>query len=195
MKRIFLFALFLALPLLSTAEVVQVQDIRINGLQRVSAGTVFSALPIEVGDLLDEESIREATRSLFRTGYFDDIRIAYDEGVLVVAVVERPAVSSINIEGNKAVGTDDLLNALRDNGLAEGQIYRESILDGMSRELERQYISQGRYGAKVVVDTEQLPKNRIAINITVDEGDVAKIKHINIVGNQAFDEGDLTGSI
>ena len=170
------------------AEVFQVDDIRIEGLQRVSAGTVFAALPISVGDLVDDPLVREATRSLFRTGYFADVIMARENGVLVIGLAERPAVTEINLEGNKAIETDQLLDALRDNGLAEGQIFRQVILEGMVQELQRQYVSQGRYGALVKTEVKQLPRNRVAINIDIDEGDVAKIRHINIVGNNDFSE-------
>lgn len=175
------------------AEVFQVEDIRIDGLQRVSSGTVFASMPLSVGDLVDEDTVRRATRALFRTGYFDDIRISRDGGILIVSVKERPAVAQITMEGNKAIPTEELLKALRDNGLAEGQIFRQSILEGMSQELERQYVSQGRYGAKVTTDLQEMPRNRLAINIVVDEGQVASIKKINIVGNRAFEKDQLLG--
>ena len=193
MKRVLTGLLFALLSFTSTsyATVFQVADIRIEGLQRVSAGTVFAALPINVGDLVDDPSIREATRSLFRTGYFSDVVIARDNGVLVIGLAERPAVTEINLDGNKAIETDQLLDALRDNGLAEGQIFRQVVLEGMSQELQRQYVSQGRYGALVQTEVEPLPRNRVAINIDIDEGDVAKIRHINIVGNKDFTEEDL----
>ncbi|MGB1403160.1 MAG: outer membrane protein assembly factor BamA [Porticoccaceae bacterium] len=193
MKRVLTGLLFALLSFASTsyAAVFQVADIRIEGLQRVSAGTVFAALPINVGDLVDDPSIREATRSLFRTGYFSDVVIARDNGILVIGLAERPAVTEINLDGNKAIETDQLLDALRDNGLAEGQIFRQVVLEGMTQELQRQYVSQGRYGALVKTEVEPLPRNRVAINIDIDEGDVAKIRHINIVGNKDFSEEEL----
>jgi len=172
----------------SYADEFQVLDIRIEGLQRVSAGTVFAALPISVGDTADDMVVREATRSLFRTGYFADVIMARENGILVVGLIERPAVTEINIDGNKAIETDQLMDALRENGLAEGQIFRQVILEGMSQELQRQYVSQGRYGALVQTEVKQLPRNRVAVNIDIDEGDVAKIRHINIVGNSNFAE-------
>jgi len=186
--------LFLALSLVTfsvSAEVFQVDDIRIEGLQRVSAGTVFAALPVSVGDLIDEPVVREATRSLFRTGYFSDVVMVRENGVLVIGLVERPAVTEINLDGNKAIETEQLIDALRDNGLAEGQIFRQVILEGMVQELQRQYVSQGRYGALVKTEVKQLPRNRVAVNIDIDEGDVAKIRHINIVGNSDFTEETL----
>ncbi|MFT5072693.1 MAG: outer membrane protein insertion porin family, partial [Patiriisocius sp.] len=186
--------LFIALSLVSfsiSAEVFQVDDIRIEGLQRVSAGTVFAALPVSVGDLIDEPVVREATRSLFRTGYFSDVVMVRENGVLVIGLVERPAVTEINLDGNKAIETEQLIDALRDNGLAEGQIFRQVILEGMVQELQRQYVSQGRYGALVKTEVKELPRNRVAVNIDIDEGDVAKIRHINIVGNSDFTEETL----
>jgi len=173
------------------ASLFQVEDIRIEGLQRVSAGTVFTALPVNVGDFVDDVVIRDATRSLFRTGYFADVVMVREDSVLVIGLVERPAVTEISLEGNKAIESDQLLSALRDNGLAEGQIFRQVILEGMAQELQRQYVSQGRYGATVETHVEQLPRNRVAINIDIDEGDVAKIRHINIIGNHSFPEQDL----
>ena len=193
MKRLLtgLIVLILTTCTVSYADNFQVLDIRIEGLQRVSAGTVFAALPISVGDTADDTTVREATRSLFRTGYFADVIMARENGILVIGLVERPAVTEINIDGNKAIETDQLMDALRDNGLAEGQIFRQVILEGMSQELQRQYVSQGRYGALVQTDVRELPRNRVAVNIDIDEGDVAKIRHINIVGNSNFAEPTL----
>src|SRR5690606_11827638 len=111
--------------------------------------------------------------------------------VLVVRVVERPAIAEINIDGNKAIETDQLLKALRDAGLAEGQIFRQAVLDGMSQELRRQYVAQGRYGASVTSEARELPRNRVAIDLDIVEGKTAAIKHINIVGNQSFEANEL----
>ncbi len=193
MKRLLsgLLLVLCSLSFSANAEVFQVSDIRIEGLQRVSAGTVFAALPISAGDLVDEPAIRNATRSLFRTGYFSDVVMARENGILVVGLAERPAVTEINLDGNKAIETDQLLDALRDNGLAEGQIFRQVILEGMTQELQRQYVSQGRYGALVKTEVKTLPRNRVAVNIDIEEGDVAKIRHINIVGNNDFSEEEL----
>jgi outer membrane protein insertion porin family len=193
MKRLF-FGLCLGLlghASAAYAAVFQVADIRIEGLQRVSAGTVFAALPINVGDIIDQSSIGDASRSIFKTGFFADISIIKEEEVLVIVVKERPAISEITLEGNKAIQTEQLMEALTDNGLAEGQIFRQSILEAMAQELQRQYVSQGRYGATVVSNVENLPRNRVAINIDIDEGTVAKIRHINIIGNESFTEKEL----
>jgi outer membrane protein insertion porin family len=183
--------LLLALPRSAFAAVFQVEDVRIEGLQRVSAGTVFAALPVSPGELIDDQGIRTAVETLFRTGYFEDIRIERDGDVLVVRVVERPAIAEINIDGNKAIETDQLLKALRDAGLAEGQIFRQAVLEGMSQELRRQYVAQGRYGASVTARARELPRNRVAIDLDIVEGKTAAIKHINIVGNRSFDSDQL----
>lgn len=190
MKRILLLPVLLCCMAVEAA-LFQVEDIRIDGLQRVSSGTVFSSIPLGVGDLVDETTIRQATRALFRTGYFDDIQISRDGGVLIIRVKERPAIAQINIEGNKAIPTEELIKALRNNGVSEGQIFRQSVVEGMSQELERQYVGQGRYGATVTSRVEELPQNRVALNLDVDEGEVASIKSINIVGNTAFSKGSL----
>jgi outer membrane protein insertion porin family len=193
MKRLFLGLCLTFLSFLSLASeaLFQVSDIRIEGLQRVSAGTVFSALPISVGDQVDQASVREASRSIFSTGFFADVAMAQENGVLVIVLTERPAITEINLEGNKAIQSEQLLEALTDNGLSEGQIFRQSILEGMAQELQRQYVSQGRYGAVVTTDVQELPRNRVAINIDIDEGSVAKIRHINIIGNKSFSEDAL----
>ena len=193
MKRLFLGLCLTFLSFLSLASeaLFQVSDIRIEGLQRVSAGTVFSALPINVGDQVDQASVREASRSIFSTGFFADVAMAQENGVLVIVLTERPAITEINLEGNKAIQSEQLLDALTDNGLSEGQIFRQSILEGMAQELQRQYVSQGRYGALVTTNVEELPRNRVAINIDIDEGSVAKIRHINIIGNKSFSEKEL----
>lgn len=191
MKRVLLAWLFGLMTSSVFADVFVIEDIRLEGLQRVSAGTVFASMPFQAGDLIDENSVKDVTRSLFRTGYFDDIKVARDGNVLILVMSERPAVSEIIFEGNKAIKTEDLMKALRDNGLAEGQIFRQSILEGMIQELQRQYVGQGRYGAVVETDVQELPRNRVAINVSVKEGDVAKIRLINIVGNSDFEDDDL----
>lgn len=196
MKRILCLLLcILATPLLAQAPVssdrFQVNDIRVEGLRRVSAGTVFAALPIEVGDVVSQGALTEASRSLFRTGLFDNIEIARDGNVLVIVLTELPAISEINIEGNKAIKSEDLLRSLRDNGLAEGQILKRATLEGMALSLQREYVKQGRYGASVETEVVDLPNNQVRLNIVVDEGREARIKHINIVGNEAFSNEEL----
>lgn len=175
------------------AESFRIEDIRVEGLQRVSASPVFAALPLQAGDFADTESIRIAIRDLFATGFFDDVEVLRDGKILIVKVKERPTISEITIDGNKAIKTEALEDAMKSNDLAEGQIFQRSTLDGIMNELERQYVAQGRYGAEVEANIVELPNNQIKLEINVDEGEVAAIKHLNIVGNKVFDEDDLTG--
>jgi outer membrane protein insertion porin family len=175
----------------ASAETFIIADIRVEGLQRVSAGTVFAALPVAVGDVVDPQIMRAAARSLFSTGNFDDINIGRDGNVLVVIVVERPSISEINIEGNKAIETEALLDGLKGSGLAVGQVFQRSTLEGMQLELQRQYVQQGRYDANIETEVIPEPRNRVSININVDEGTVAAIKHINVVGNRAYSDEEI----
>jgi outer membrane protein insertion porin family len=184
-------SLGLVLPLSALAQSFVLSDIRVEGLQRVSAGTVFSALPVRVGDEIELADIQGATRELFQTGYFEDIQIGRESSVLVVNVRERPAISKIDISGNKAIASEDLLKALKDYGLAEGQILKRSTLKGLTREFERQYVAQGRYGASVQAEVKELPRNQVELKVIVEEGTVAAIKHINIVGNRVFSDQEL----
>jgi outer membrane protein insertion porin family len=174
------------------ADAFQVSDIRVEGLQRISAGSVFASLPVAVGDTATPALIRQASRNLFDTGNFDDIQVGRDGSVLVIIVAERPSISDINIDGNKAIETDALLDGLRGAGLAVGQVFQRSTLEGMQLELQRQYVQQGRYDASIETDVIPEPRNRVSVNITIDEGTPARIKHINIVGNELFSEDDLT---
>ncbi|MEP4147291.1 MAG: outer membrane protein assembly factor BamA [Halioglobus sp.] len=175
----------------TSAETFLISDIRVEGLQRISAGSVFASLPVGVGDMVDEYAIRASARSLFATGNFDDIRIGRDANVLVVVVAERPSISEINIDGNKAIETEALLDGLKGSGLAVGQVFQRSTLEGMQMELQRQYVQQGRYDAAIETEVLPEPRNRVAINIDVDEGTVAAIKHINVVGNEIYTDDDL----
>ncbi|WP_428820838.1 outer membrane protein assembly factor BamA [Microbulbifer sp. MCCC 1A16149] len=184
-------SLGLALPIAAYAQSFVVNDIRVEGLQRVSAGSVFAALPVRVGDQIESLDIQSATRALFRTGYFQDIQIGRESGVLVITVRERPAISKIEITGNKAIKTEDLLKGMNDNGLAEGQIFKRATLEGLAQELQRQYVAQGRYGASVKTEVKELPRNQVELKVVVDEGSVAAIKHINVVGNRAFSDDEL----
>lgn len=142
------FCLLLSVPL-AHADTFSISDIRVNGLQRVSAGSVFAALPLNVGDQADEQRLADASRSLFKTGFFQDINVARDGNVLVINVVERPSIASIEIVGNKVISTDDLMKGLKQSGLSEGEIFQRATLEGVRNELQRQYVSQGRYSASV----------------------------------------------
>lgn len=191
MQRIVLLVASLVLSTLAIAESFRVTDIRVEGLQRVSAGSVFTALPVRIGDYMDTLEIQDASRALFATGYFADIEISRDEGVLIVSVKERPAISEIVLEGNKAIKTEDLMKGLQDNGLSEGQIFKRVTLEGLGQELQRQYVAQGRYSANVKTEVIDLPRNQVKLQITIDEGKVASIEHINLVGNTSFSDEEL----
>jgi outer membrane protein insertion porin family len=192
MKRLFVcIALACLVSTTAVAQTFRINDIRVEGLQRVSAGPVFAALPLEVGDIADPENIRNAIRSLFATGLFAEVDIAQDGNILIVSVKERPAISELNIEGNKAIKTEALTSVMSDNGLEEGQIFQRDTLEGILRELRRQYMAQGRYGATVEADIEELPNNQVKVNIQIDEGGKSGIRHINIVGNEVFDDETL----
>ena len=168
-----------------------ISDIRVEGLQRVSAGTVFGAVPYSVGDNVGAEEIRTIARSLFQTETFDDVQIGRDGNVLVIVVKERPTIDSIEFDGNKAIKTEALIEGLQGSGLSEGQIFKKVTLDQIASDLERQYVSQGRYDANIETTIENLPRNRVAIKVDVFEGNVSGIRHINIVGNTVFDDETL----
>lgn len=173
------------------ADTFTISDIRLQGLQRVSAGTVFNLLPVNVGDTVDEVAIRDLIRILFQSGYFNDIRMARDDDVLVITLAERPAIESIEIEGNKAIKTDALLEGLGQQGLKEGEIFKQATLERVGIELERQYVAQGRYGASIATEVEELPRNRVAIKIDIEEGKNSGIQHINVVGAEVFPQEEL----
>jgi outer membrane protein insertion porin family len=176
---------------LAHAQGFKISDIRINGLQRVSAGSVFGALPLNVGDEADDRRLVDSTRALFKTGFFQDIQLGRDGDVLVINVIERPSVSSIDFEGNKAISTDDLMKGMKQSGLAEGEIFQRATLEGVRNELQRQYVAQGRYSASVDTEVIPLPRNRVGLKIKIDEGTVASIQHINVVGNTVFTDEEL----
>ncbi|SHL02631.1 outer membrane protein assembly factor BamA [Phytopseudomonas punonensis] len=192
MKRLLLPAVLAALMIAEVhAESFTISDIRVNGLQRVSAGSLFGALPLNVGESADDRTLTEATRELFKTGFFQDIQLGRDGNVLVITVVERPSISSIEIEGNKAISTDDLMKGLKQSGLDEGEIFQRATLEGVRNELQRQYVAQGRYSAEIEAEVIPQPRNRVALKININEGTVAAIQHINVVGNKVFSDEDL----
>lgn len=172
-------------------EPFTVRDIRIEGIQRVEAGTVFGYLPIKVGETMTDEKAAQAIRALFGTGLFTDVRVEAEGDVLVVIVAERPAIAQIDFVGMKEFPADSVRKALRDNGIAEGRTFDKAIVDQAEQEIKRQYLTRGRYGVTVTTTVTPLDRNRVAINFTVDEGEVAKIKSINIVGNHVFGEKEL----
>ncbi len=170
-----------------------VKDIRVEGVQRTDPGTVFSYLPIKVGETLTAEKAQQALRALFATGFFKDVRLEAENGVLVILVEERPAIAQVDFSGVSEFPVDSLRGALRDLGLGEGRIFDRAILDSAEQELKRQYLSRGKYAAEVQTTVTPLERNRVAISFAVSEGEVAKIRDINIVGARAFDAADLLG--
>lgn len=187
----FYFLSFLFIFNLNAFDEFLVSDIRIIGLQRVSTGSIFNVIPISVGDKIDSRKSIDITKSLFLTEQFDDIQIAKDGNTLIISVVERPSISAIDISGNKALKTEQLIESLDGVGIKEGEVYKRSTLEKVKSELVRSYASNGRYGAGVEIDEIKKPRNRIDINITVDEGKSAKIKQINIIGNEVFSNEEL----
>ncbi|NCW08677.1 MAG: outer membrane protein assembly factor BamA [Gammaproteobacteria bacterium] len=177
------------------AEPFQASDIRIDGLKRVSSGSVFDALTIQPGDRVTDADISLATRALFETGFFDQVEVRADGDVLVIEVTERPAVSRIDIEGNQAIKTEDLLDSLRRAGIVEGDVLKRATLDQLEQAIQRQYTSRGRYDATVSSEIIEQDRNRVGLKISIFEGSVATISRIAIVGNEAFDDDTLLGEM
>lgn len=176
-------------------EAFVVKDIRIEGIQRTEAGTVFSYLPIKVGETLTEERAAAAIRALYATGFFRDVTLEAENGVLIVTVLERPSIAQIDLTGVREFEPDQLKAGLKQVGLAEGRIFDRSLLDRAEQELKRQYISRGKYAATVTTTVTPLERNRVAVNFVVSEGDVAKIRQISIIGAKAFTERQLLDQI
>lgn len=173
------------------AQSFNVSDIRVEGLQRVSAASVFNAFPVSANESVSEAQLAAAARDLFATGLFDDVSLAREGDVLVIQVVERPTIARLQISGNDQISEEDLRNGLRESGLSEGQVLELSTLEEIQRELEGVYQSQGRYSASIDTEVEEVDEGRVQVNININEGEVAKIRQINIVGNEAFDDETL----
>lgn len=168
-----------------------VRDIRVEGIQRTEAGTVFSYLPVKVGETLTEDKAAQAIKALFGTGFFKDVRLEVEGDVLVVLIEERPAIASLDFVGTKAFDKEQLRKGLREVGLSESRIFDRSLVERAEQELKRQYLSQGHYAAQITTTVTPLERNRVGITFAVDEGEIAKIRQINIVGAKAFKEKDL----
>lgn len=172
-------------------EAFVVKDIRIEGIQRTEAGTVFSHLPVKVGETMNDDLASQAIKSLYATGFFKDVRIEVENNVLIVTVQERSSIAQIDFSGNKSFPTDKMKEGLKQIGLSEGQIFDKSQLDRAEQEVKRQYLSQGKYGATVKTVVSPLERNRVAVRFDIEEGAVSKIRDINIVGNKVFTTDDL----
>ena len=168
-----------------------VKDIRIEGLQRVEPGTVFSYLPIKQGDTFTDEKASEAIRALYATGFFNDVKIATEGDVVVVQVLERPAIGTIDFSGLHEFEKDNLIKALRAVGLSQGRYYDKALVDKAEQELKRQYLTRGFYAAEVTTTITPIDRNRVAVLFAVIEGPSAKIRQINFIGNKAFSTGAL----
>jgi len=187
--RVLLLLLLLAAPGLAGAFVAK--DIRVEGLQRISAGTVFNYLPVKPGDEVDARNVPAVIRSLYKTGFFKDVQAWREGGVLVIEVVERPAIAQIEITGNKSIKTEDLMKGLRDAGLAEGRTFNRSLLAKIEQELRRQFFNEGKYGVVLETRVTPLERNRVAIDIDIKEGKTARIRGVSIVGNRSFSDEEL----
>ena len=184
----------LSLPVWAQTALVPftVTDIRIEGLQRIGAGTVFTYLPVERGDTIDQARAAEALRALYKTGFFEDVRLDHQGGILVVTVIERPAINKLTLVGNKDLKSDDLLKGLKDIGLAEGETFDRLNLDRVTQELNRQYNNRGKYNVKIEPAVAQLDRNRVDVTLNIKEGKAAKIRHINLIGNELYSEKEIT---
>lgn len=173
------------------ADPFVVKDIRLEGLQRISAGTIFNYLPIKVGDRVDSQRTGEALRALYKTGFFRDVRIEREGDSLVVFLHERPSIASIEFTGNKELSTEDLLESLKQEGFAQGRVFNRSTFDQVEQELKRTYFAVGKYGVNITSTITPLERNRVGVLFDISEGAVATIKQINVVGNSAYDDDDL----
>lgn len=168
-----------------------IKDIRVEGIQRTEAGTVFSYLPVKVGDTMTEDKASQAIRALFATGFFRDVSLEQDGDVLVVVVQERPSIAQIEFSGIREFNKEQLASGMRQVGLAEGRIFDRGVLERAEQELKRQYLARGYYAVSVNTTMTPLERNRVALNFNVEEGGVAKIREINVIGARAFTEREL----
>ena len=186
------FVLLALLPLSSVAASnFVVKDMRVEGLQRISEGTVFNYLPINIGDEIDGIRIGEAIRALYGQDLFDNIEMRREDDTLIIVVRERPSIESFTIDGNKDIKTEDLMDSLRSVGLARGRTFDRSVLDNVEMFLREQYYDRGKYGVVIESEIQDRPNNTVRIQVNVKEGDRAKIRQVNIVGNEAFDESEI----
>ncbi len=195
-RVLIVFSLFNSLCMFSAhADSFVVADIKIEGLKRLPDGTLLNYLPIAVGDPIDDNQVTYAIKELYKTGFFADVKLLRDDNTLVVQVKERPSIANVEFTGNSDIDDDALKSALLDIGVTRGQIYNRSLLDKLTLELERVYFSQGKYGVKINSEITELDQNRVDIKITISEGQVALIKHINIVGNDVYSDDELLGEL
>ncbi len=190
-KRLLLVCILAVISFPVMAEKFRLQDIQIEGLERIEAGTVFTYLPVKVGDEVDERNTAKIARDLYQSGFFDDIQLRREGNVLVVTVKEKPAIASINFDGNKILEDEQLTEVLTSVGIANGRVFNRSVLERLENELIQQYFAFGKYGVKIDTQVRELERNRVDIGIQIVEGDAAKIKQVKVVGNTVFEEEDL----
>lgn len=193
MTRKFLSTLFLS-GIASTAAYGQnfvIEDIQIDGLQRISSGVVFGLLPVGIGDEVSDQVPAEIIRAITASEYFEEVEVAREGNVLFISVLERPSVSEINITGNRVLKTEDILENMATADISEGGIFTRATLEAIRQGIQEVYSGRGRYGTTVDIEIEEQPRNRVAINMTVNEGEESRIQYINIVGNNAFDDDEL----
>ncbi|MCP5228517.1 outer membrane protein assembly factor BamA [Accumulibacter sp.] len=198
MKKTMLAGLLAALFAASGAAAMEpftVEDVRVEGIQRVEAGTVFSYLPVKVGETMNDEKAAQVIKTLFATGFFKDVRIEVDGRVLIVVVQERPAIAQIDFVGLKEFDKEQLIKGLKEVGIAVSRTFDRATLEKAEQELKRQYLSRGRYAVAITTTITPLDRNRVAINFNIEEGETAKIRQINIVGADALKEKDLLGAM
>ena len=191
MTKLLNIIILLLLSSTALAENFVIKEIRVEGLQRLSTGTVFNYIPLKVGDEMTDSDAKSIIRALYKSKYFNDVGVEAEDGVLIINVSERPAISSIEFVGNKDLGSEDLSKSLREIGFSEGQVYDKAMLERVQLELQRQYFSRGKYGITIESKVTALPENRVGILITMGEGTVTTIGDINIVGNISYEEEDL----
>jgi outer membrane protein insertion porin family len=168
-----------------------VRNFRVEGAQRIAEGTIYNYLPINIGDTVDEQRLREAGRAIFQTGFFQDFEFRKDGDTLVIVVLERPSIQEFKFSGNKDIKDEDLTKSLTNIGLAQGKIFDQSVLDEVTRSLTEEYYGRGKYAAKITPTVEPLPDNRVRVSIEIEEGDRAKIRQVNIVGNTSFEDKEI----
>ena len=182
----------LALPVLAqAAEPFTASDIRVDGLQRISSGTVFTYLPVERGDVVDDAKTGDTIRALYKTGFFEDVQLDRQGDILVVTVKERPAINKLTVTGNKDIKSEQLLKGLSDIGLSEGGTFDRLSLDRVTQELRRQYNDRGKYNVEITPTVSPLDRNRVDVAIAVKEGKAAKIRHVNLIGTEKFPAEDI----
>ncbi len=188
----FLLLLVVACGSVYAADARKIDDIRIVGLERVSKGAVFAHLPVDVGDKIKPGvETSKIIKSLYKSGFFDDIKLGFDGNTLVIKVRERPAIANITIEGNKSIDTETLQDALRKAGIDKGRVFNRSVLDSIERELREQYLAQGKYNVKIESKEKPLDGNRVDLAIDISEGVVTRIRRVEILGNEHFSDEEL----